>query len=96
MRASIEQRPETLDSGWPAGTGAPTVLYVGPAELASPSKSWEQAAALEGVITGSLIVQSAADLTQATHVVVDSSETYRVASAEREGYVWTLRLRRAA
>lgn len=100
VRVSIEERPEVLDSGYPTGTAAPVVLYLGAAEWSGPSRQWEQAAALEGVLAGSVSLHTAADLSRATHVVVKprgkADVEYLVGSVERDGDDWTMRLRGVA
>lgn len=96
--AVIEAVDETLDAGQRvAGLDVPTALFEGPAYLSGPTRGWQQAAAFEGQLSGSLLVhsrialQSAARVTVTSHVLEGS---YDVLSASESGTNWRLELRR--
>jgi len=89
---------DVLDNGH-RGAAAPqsTQLFKGPAYLASPTRSWERQAALEGVITGDLHVHTHVNLNPATRVVVaghDSAGEYQVLGAAVTSREWRLSLGR--
>lgn len=69
--AQVYADTDTLDAGRRvAGAEESDVLYSGPAYLAGPSRGWQQAAALEGLLSGTLHIHGAANLEGATRVLV--------------------------
>lgn len=89
---------DVLEHGRHAGE-ASNLLFAGPAYLAGPSQAWQQAAALEGVLSGSLHVHTATDLQGSTRVAVaDNAQdgTWQVAEngVSGTGNQWRLTLAR--
>jgi len=89
---------DVLDNGH-RGAAAPqsTQLFKGPAYLASPTRSWERQAALEGVITGDLHVHTHVNLNPATRVTVErhhSAGEYQVLASAPTSSEWRLTLGR--
>lgn len=96
--AALYQDTDTLDAGQRvAGEDQATLLASGPAYLSAPARAWEQAAALEGMIAGTLHLVSSRDLSSATRVEVQRhtlAGTYRVTSASPSGSQWRVTLSR--
>lgn len=76
-----------------------TLLYSGPAYLAAPRRSWEKAAALEGILAGSLHIHTRADLSSARLIEIENNlqaGTWDVTAAGvgSAGTQWTIPLER--
>ena len=87
---------DVLDHGHKASEES-TPLWEGPAYLASPQRSWEQQAALEGVLTGQLHVHTTVNLKVATRAVVGHHPLegeYQVLESALAGNEWRLTLGR--
>lgn len=98
-RVTVYQDTDTLSAGQRvAGAEVPAELYSGPAYLSAPSRSWQQAAAFEGHISGVLHIHSAKALRSALRVEVlehPDAGTYYVADAALSGRAqWRLTLER--
>ena len=87
---------DVLDHGHKASeSSAP--LWQGPAFMASPSRSWEREAALEGAISGQLHAHTTVNLSVATRVVVERhtlAGEYQVLESALAGSEWRLTLGR--
>ncbi|ADH63104.1 hypothetical protein Mesil_1207 [Allomeiothermus silvanus DSM 9946] len=94
--AKIYNTKQRLEAGFLTDeTGS--LLLEQPAQLSSPTRPWERAAALEGVFSATLYVQSAEDLTQSDLAVTEepiSGQTrqWRVLSHANSGPEWRLEL----
>jgi len=63
---------DVLDAGQVVdGDEEITPLYQGPAQIAAPTRSWQQQAALEGVIAATLSIHTRDDLSKAKWISVD-------------------------
>jgi len=76
-----------------------SLLYAGPAYLSSPSRSWQKAAALEGVFAGTLHVHTRTDLSAARRIEIAENiqaGTWDVAEAgtASAGTQWNIPLSR--
>lgn len=99
----IQKAAFVKDSGFrtKAASGAPQVLFSGPAHVSGPSRSWEKVEALEGRLGLSVYVETINDLMGANQVVVSQSGandgTYEVLSVGHSGdYRYSLLLARRA
>ncbi|NJK43223.1 MAG: hypothetical protein HC933_02215 [Pleurocapsa sp. SU_196_0] len=75
------------------------ILYAGPANVSAPSRSWQQAAALEGEYDATVMIHSAADLTRAASVAITRhpmAGEYKVVSNRISKHDWSLALVRVA
>jgi len=95
--AQIHRAEQVLEAGYPASENPTllydTLLYEGPAHLASPRRPWERAAALEGLFDAILHIHTATDLLAADWVVVET-DRWRVVAIGRSGPNWRLDLKR--
>jgi hypothetical protein len=88
------------DSGFRTKTasGAPQVLYTGPAHVSGPSRPWEKVEALEGRFGLSLHVETINDLMAANQITVSKAGAddgvYEVLSAAHSGIRYTFVLAR--
>lgn len=94
--ARVYTTKQRLDAGFPVDEIG-TLLLEQPAQLSSPVRPWERAAALEGVFSATLYVQSADDLTLADVAITEdpaSGQTrqWRVLSHANTGPEWRLEL----
>lgn len=94
--AKIYTTKQRLDAGFRVDEIG-TLLLEQPAQLASPTRPWERAAALEGVFSATLYVQSASDLTSSDVAVTEDPATgqarqWRVLSHANTGPEWRLEL----
>lgn len=87
---------DVLDHGHKASESS-SALWEGPAYLSSPSRGWQQEAALEGVLSGALHVHTQVNLNSATRVVVDhpnNAGEYQVLHSALTSREWRLTLAR--
>jgi hypothetical protein len=94
--AKIYTTKQQLNAGFPTDEGG-TLLLEGPAQLSSPTRPWERAAALEGVFSATLYVQSAQDLTPSDIAVIEDptsgqSRQWRILRHANSGPEWRLEL----
>lgn len=94
--AKVYRDEDVLDHGHKASeTSAP--LWEGPAYVAAPSRSWQQEAALEGILTGELHVHTTVNLSAATRVAIAShalASEYQVLATALTSSEWRLALGR--
>lgn len=96
VMAKIYTTKQRLEAGFPTDEVG-TLLLEGPAQLASPARPWERAAALEGVFSATLYVQSAEDLTPSDIAVTEDpmsgqSRQWRILRHANSGPEWRLEL----
>lgn len=72
------------------------LLLEGIAQLSSPSRAWERAAALEGMFDAALYLHAPVDLSQADWAEVEHTDgrtrLWRVVSHSNSNYEWRLNL----
>jgi len=90
--AQIHRAEQVLEAGHTASENS-TLLYEGPAHLASPRRPWERAAALEGLFDAILHVHTATNLLVADWVVVET-DRWRVVAIGKSSTNWRLDLKR--
>ncbi|PZA08639.1 hypothetical protein [Meiothermus sp. Pnk-1] len=94
--ARIYTTKQRLDAGFRVDEiGA--LLLEQPAQLVSPTRPWERAAALEGIFSATLYVQSAEDLTPSDIAVTEDlasgqSRQWRILRHANSGPEWRLEL----
>jgi hypothetical protein len=94
--ARVYNSKQRLKAGFPVDeTG--TLLLEQPAQLSSPTRPWERAAALDGVFSATLYVHSAAALGQADVVITEDPATgetrqWRAVSHANSGTEWRFEL----
>lgn len=83
------------DAGFRTKTpsGAPQILYTGPAHVSGPSRAWEKVEALEGRLGLSVYVETLADLMAANQATISWSAanngTYEILSVGHTGDRYT-------
>lgn len=94
--AKVYRDEDVLDHGHKASETS-TPLWEGPAYMAAPSRSLQQEAALEGILTGELHVHTTVNLSGATRVSVAThalTGDYQVLATQVTSSEWRLALGR--
>lgn len=97
-RVKLLKRIDTLKDGHRSGH-TEAELWSGPAHFSAPRRSWEQQAALEQMLSGTLIVHTPVSLASVTTAVVtdrNGEVEYEVLGASYSGMTWTVTLGRRA
>jgi hypothetical protein len=93
--ARIYRGDTQLEAGFPRLEEAELLLEQ-PAHLASPTRPWERAAALEGLFNATLYLLTASDLSQADWVETEDpagqAALWRIVSHSNAGPDWRLNL----
>lgn len=94
--AKVFKDTDVLDAGHKASEST-AALWEGPAYVAAPSRSWQQEAALEGILTGELHVHTQVNLSGATRVSISThalTGDYQVLATAITSSEWRLALGR--
>lgn len=95
---TIERVTSVREAGHRTRDESAETLFHGPAQLSSPSRTWERLSALEGALTARINVNTTADLARANRVIVNRAPAgyelgaFEVITSTPSGARWSLGL----